>query len=121
MLNDILDERVLNIRRIGDCNILFTQTGLQTDGVIVEHRETDLSLRTDYLDTILTGALMSNIAPRATARHTILKTETGTHGILCIVIATPIASYTTSLENHTEHILKKIQLMWTARYSVPVH
>ena len=41
MLNDILDERILHVRGIGHGDALIALTGLQSDGVIVEHGEAD--------------------------------------------------------------------------------
>jgi len=111
MFYNVLDKRVLHVWRIGHGDLLIAITRLQTDGLIVEDRETHLSLCAYYLDTILAGTLVSHVAPRARARQTILETERCTHGILCIVVSTAIGAYSASLEDYSENILQEVELM----------
>ena len=111
MLDHVLDQRILHVWRIRHRDLLVAITGLQADGVIIEDRETDLPLGADNLDTVLAGTLMGHIAPRARAGHTVLETETGTHGVLGLIISATISTDTPCLENHTEHILQQIELM----------
>ena len=111
MLNDILDERILHVRRIGHSNALVALTGLQADGVIVEHGEADLPLSANDLNTILAGAFVGHIAPRATARQAVLETEAGTHRILGLIVATTIGTDASGFEDDAEHILQEVELM----------
>jgi hypothetical protein len=55
MLDDVLDDRILNVRRIGHGDALFTLIGLEADWSIIEHREAYLPLGADNLNTILTS------------------------------------------------------------------
>ena len=63
MLDHILDQRILHVGRIRNGDALIAVTRLQPDRLIVEHRETYLSLCTDNLNTIFAGTLVSHIAP----------------------------------------------------------
>ena len=63
MLDDILDDGILHVGRIGNGDFQIALARLQTDGLVVEHRKTDKPLGTDDLDAVLTGTLMRHIAP----------------------------------------------------------
>ncbi len=54
---------------------------------------------------------MGYIAPRARARQTVLKTETGTHGVLGIVVSATVGTNAPRLEDHAEHILQEVKLV----------
>ena len=45
------------------------------------------------------------------ARQTILKSKTGTYGILSLVVLTAIATDAAGLEDHPKHVLQEIELM----------
>ena len=111
MFYNVLDKRILHVWRIGHGDLLIAIARLKADGLIVEHRETDLPLSSYYLYTVLAGTLMSHIAPRARARQTILERERGAHGILSIVESSTIGTDASSLEDNTKDILKEIELM----------
>ena len=63
MLDDVLDDRILNVRRIGHGDALCTLIGLKADWSIIEHREAYLPLGADNLDAILASRLMGHITP----------------------------------------------------------
>lgn len=111
MFYNVLDKRILHVWRVWHGDLLIAIARLEADGLIVEHRETDLTLSTYYFYTVLAGTLVSHIAPRARARQTILERERGAHGILCIVVSSTIGTNASSLEDNTKDILKKIELM----------
>ena len=111
MLDHILDQRILHVGRIRNDDALIAVTRLKADGLIVEHRETDLTLSTYYFYTVLAGTLVSHIAPRARAWQTILETEAGTHGVLCLVKSAPAGANASRLKDDTKHILQQIELM----------
>ena len=63
MFYHILNQRILYVGRIGHSDLFIALAGLKTDGFIVEDAEAQLTLSTYYLDTVLAGTLVSNIAP----------------------------------------------------------
>jgi hypothetical protein len=111
MFYNVLDKRILHVWRVGHGDLLIAIARLQADGLIVEHRETDLTLSTYYFYTVLAGTLVSHIAPRARAWQTILERERGAHRVLCIVVSSTIGTDASSLEDNTKDILTKIELM----------
>ena len=54
---------------------------------------------------------MGNEAPRTRTGQSVFETEDSTHGILCLVDITAVGTYATGIEDHTEHLLKKVELM----------
>lgn len=85
MTDNLLDERHLHMRRIGNNNLLPALGIVKDNGVIGEDREAELPLITNQFDTILTGTLMTDEAPGSAAGKAIMKLETCTHGILGLI------------------------------------
>ena len=112
MFDDVLDDRILHVRRIGHGDFLIALARLQADGLVVEYREAHEALGADDLYAVFAGTLMGHIAPRAAARQTVLESEAGTHGILGLVVFTTIATDASGFENHAEHVLQQVELVW---------
>ena len=72
VLDNELDERKLNKRRIVDAHLLTTVLGVEYDGVVRKNGETQGTAVADDFDAVFLGRFVGHKAPGAGARKPIL-------------------------------------------------
>jgi hypothetical protein len=96
---------------IGDAYLLASHACCKGDGFVREYREADLAFLSNYLDSICTGAVVSNETPRTTARQTVLEAECRRHGILTAVQTSTVGMVAGNMYNWSEYFLQQVNLV----------
>ena len=111
MSDNLLNQRQLNMWRIRHTYFLTPLTCCKCNGFVREYRETNLTILSNYLNTVCPGAVMTHKAPRATTRQTVLEAECRRHGILTAVQTSTVCMVAGNMYNWSEYFLQQVNLV----------
>lgn len=86
---------------------------VQDDGVVGKDREAELSMVANQLYSVLSGAFVTDEAPGAAPRQSVVELEACAHGVFRLIESFPVCTVTLGLYDGTEYFLKQVYLMWS--------
>lgn len=94
-----------------DVELLTALLVAQDDRFVGEDRKAELSTLANQLDAVGAGTFVADEAPRAAARQAVGKLEGGTHGVLCFIKSSAVATEAHCPDDGTEDFLKQVYLV----------